>query len=167
MCVYMYVCMYVSVYIYIYIQAQLVKNPPAIEENQFWSLGQDQGPDPVYVPWLLYPSSVDEHLGCFHVLAIVNSAAMNIEVCVCLFQLRFFQGKYPVVGLLGHMVVLFLVFFKESPYCSHSVSVCIPTNSARGLLFLHTLSNSGERNGYPLQSDIWQKPTQYCKAIIL
>ena len=27
------------------------------------------------------------------------------------------KGIYPVVGLLGHMVVLVLVF-KESPYCS-------------------------------------------------
>ena len=53
-------------------------------------------------------SSIDGRLGCFHVLAIVNSAAVNVEVRVS-FQL-FPEGICLGVGLLGHMVVLFLVF---------------------------------------------------------
>ena len=36
-------------------------------------------------------SSVDGHLGCFHYLTIVNSAAMNIEVHVY-FQIMVFPG---------------------------------------------------------------------------
>ena len=59
----------------------------------------------------------------FHVLAIVNSAAMNNGIHV-LFQFWFPQGICLGVELLGHMVFLFLVlfvclfvlFFKESPY---------------------------------------------------
>ena len=55
-------------------------------------------------------SSADGHLGFFHVLAIINGAAMNIgEYTLCLFLLWFSQGICPGVGLL-HMAVLFLVF---------------------------------------------------------
>ena len=47
-------------------------------------------------------SSVDGHLGCFHVLAIVNSAAMNIGVHVS-FQIRvfIFSGYMPGSGIAG------------------------------------------------------------------
>ena len=53
-------------------------------------------------------SFVDSHLGCSHVLAIVNSAAMNNGIRM-LFQFWFPQVICLGVGLLGHMVVLFLV----------------------------------------------------------
>ena len=53
--------------------------------------------------------SVNGHFGCFHDLAHANSAPMNIGVHV-FFELWFSLGICLVVGLLGHMVILFLVF---------------------------------------------------------
>ena len=54
-------------------------------------------------------SSVSEHLGCFHVLAIANGAVMNTELHVS-FELQFSLDICSEVELLDHMVVLYLVF---------------------------------------------------------
>ena len=43
---------------------------------------------------LLIHSSLDEHLGCFHVLAIVNSAAMNNRIHVS-FSILVSSGYMP------------------------------------------------------------------------
>ena len=52
----------------------------------------------------MYPvfirSSVDGHLGCFHVSALVNGAAMNTGVHVS-FWIRVFSGYIPRSGIAG------------------------------------------------------------------
>ena len=55
---------------------------------------------------------------------------------MCLFRFWFPQGVCPVVGLLGHMVALFLVFKGNSILFSIvAISICIPTNSVIDSLF--------------------------------
>ena len=60
----------------------------------------------VYVSYLLYPFSIDGHLGCFHVLTTVNSDPKNTG-CTYIFELEFSLNMCPGVGLQDHLVVLF------------------------------------------------------------
>ena len=46
-------------------------------------------------------SSVDGHLGCFHVLVIVNSAAMNIGVHVVFFSVLVSSEYMPRSSIAG------------------------------------------------------------------
>uniref|UniRef100_A0A8D0JPF8 Uncharacterized protein n=1 Tax=Sus scrofa TaxID=9823 RepID=A0A8D0JPF8_PIG len=53
----------------------------------------------IYDIFLIH-SFVNEHLGCFHVLAIVNSAAVNIQVHVS-FSRKISSGYMPKSGISG------------------------------------------------------------------
>ena len=82
---------------------------------------------------------VDEHLHCFHVLGILNSAALNIEMNVS-FQLWLSPDICPGKGLLGHLVALCLLFYWTSILFSVVVvPMYIPINRVRGFPFLHTV----------------------------
>ena len=54
----------------------------------------------VYTYHILIHSSVDGHLGCFHVLAVADSAAVNIWVHVS-FSVRVLSGYIPRSGIAG------------------------------------------------------------------
>ena len=63
-------------------------------------------------------SSIDGCLGCFHVLAIANNAAMNTGVLVY-FQIMVFPGYMPRSGIRLFDSSI-LKFLSESSYVLHS-----------------------------------------------
>ena len=86
-------------------------------------------------------SSVDGHLGCFHVLSIVKSAMMKTGVHVS-FWVMFLSGYMNRMGLQGVIVALSLVFLRKLHIVfAVTVPVYIPTNSVGGFPSLNTLSS--------------------------
>ena len=78
-------------------------------------------------------SSTDGHLGCFHILAIVNNAKMNIGVPIFFWiSVLGYFGYIPKTGIFGPKADTCLIFWGISILLSTvAAPICIPTNSAK------------------------------------
>ena len=62
-------------------------------------------------------SSIDGHLGCIHILTIVNSAGVNTGVHVS-FGIMVFSRYMPSSRIAGLFMVVLFLGFKKPLYCS-------------------------------------------------
>ena len=90
---------------------------------------------------LFIHSSVNGQLGCFQVLAIVNSATVSngIHGSFLIFVSSGYMPRSGIAGSYGGFIPSFLGISILSSRVA--VSIYIPTNSAGALHFLHTLSS--------------------------
>ena len=88
-------------------------------------------------------SSIDGHLGCFRVLALVNNTVMNIDMKISFQVFLPSLSKYPEVEVLDHMIVLSVIFEENSiAFTTVAAPIYIPTSNAQGFCFLHICTST-------------------------
>ena len=109
-------------------------------------------------------SSVDGHSGCFHVLAIVNSAAVNIEVHISFwikaFVFSWYIPRSGIAGLYGSSIFSFLRTFIL--FSIVAAGIYIPTNNVGGFPFLCTLSSIHFCRLFDAGHSDWCEVTPHC-----
>ena len=105
-----------------------------------WQHSKAQQQSIVYTYYTFFLHSfINGHLGCFYILAIVNSATTNIGVS---FQISVLVSSRYTPGVELPKVVLFLVSWGTSIlFFIVAAPIYIPINSVGEFPFLHILSN--------------------------
>ena len=106
-------------------------------------------------------SSVDGDLGCFHVLATANSAAMNNGIHMSL-SILVSSGYMPGSGITALLVVFFLSFLRNLHIIFHNFFVNLQSHfdKIQHIFMIKTLQKTGIEGTYlNIVKAIYDKPT--------